>query len=204
VLQAQLSSPHIQNPVHRLAPRNMASLDLLFWLWQNLFLVGVVSTLYFFLGNWLKPGLRSLPGPWLAKFSNIWRYHDVAKGRPDITLYQLHQQHGDYVRLGPSAVSVKNVEVLKTIYAINSGHAKVYLSALLLACPRLTLRTDFVLPGSTTASQWKTHCHSFHISGRELPCFHQETHLVSIFDDHTHRIRAFCRQNHSSSSITAR
>ncbi|KAE9363577.1 cytochrome P450 [Stipitochalara longipes BDJ] len=102
----------------------MASLDLLSWLWQNLLLVGVASILYFFLGNWLKPGVRSIPGPWLAKVSDLWRYYDVAKGRPDITLYQLHQRHGDYVRLGPTAVSVKNIEVLKTIYGINSGYAK--------------------------------------------------------------------------------
>jgi hypothetical protein len=103
----------------------MASLDLISWLWQNIFFVGVISIVFFLLQNWLKPGLRSIPGPWLAKFSNLWRFHDVAKGRPDITLYKLHQKYGDYVRLGPAAVSVKNIEVLKAIYGINAGFAKV-------------------------------------------------------------------------------
>jgi hypothetical protein len=102
-----------------------AALDLISWLWHNSLLVGAILVLYFLLQNWLKPGLRSIPGPWLAKFSNIWRFQDVAKGRPDITLYKLHQKHGDYVRLGPTAVSVKNIEVLKTIYGINAGYAKV-------------------------------------------------------------------------------
>jgi len=105
----------------------MASLDLLSWIWHHILLIVFASTLNFFIATWLKPGLRSLPGPWLAKFSDIWRYYDVAKGRSDITLYKLHQKHGDYVRLGPSAVSVKNIEVLKTIYGINSGYAKVYI-----------------------------------------------------------------------------
>ena len=103
----------------------MASLDLISWLWQHPLFGGALLVLSFLLQNWLKPELRSIPGPWLAKFSNIWRYHDVAKGRPDITLYKLHQKYGDYVRLGPAAVSVKNMQVLKTIYGINSGYAKV-------------------------------------------------------------------------------
>ncbi|KAH8784862.1 cytochrome P450 [Hyaloscypha sp. PMI_1271] len=102
----------------------MASLDLISWLWQHPLFGGALLVLSFLLQNWLKPGLRSIPGPWLAKFSNIWRYHDVAKGRPDVTLYKLHQKYGDYVRLGPAAVSVKNMQVLKTIYGINSGYAK--------------------------------------------------------------------------------
>lgn len=105
----------------------MASLDLISWIWQNLLLVGAIIILLFLFQNWLQPGLRSIPGPWLAKFSNIWRFYDVAKGRPDITLYKLHQEYGDYVRLGPNAISVKNLEVLKTIYGINAGYAKVSL-----------------------------------------------------------------------------
>jgi len=102
----------------------MASLDIISWFWQNSFIVAVISILYVFLESWLRPGLRSIPGPWLAKFSNIWRFYDVAKGRPDITLYKLHEKHGDYVRLGPITVSVKNIEVLKTIYGFNAGYGK--------------------------------------------------------------------------------
>lgn len=102
----------------------MASLDLVAWFWQNWLLVGAISILYVLLRTLLKPGVRAIPGPWLAKVSNIWRFHDVAKGRPDITLYKLHQKHGDYVRLGPTAISVKNIEVLKTIYGINAGYEK--------------------------------------------------------------------------------
>ena len=103
----------------------MAVLGLLSFIWHHLVLIVVTSTLNVLAAIWLRPGLRSVPGPFLAKFSDIWRYYDVAKGRSDITLYKLHQKHGDYVRLGPSAVSVNNVDVLKMIYGINSGYAKV-------------------------------------------------------------------------------
>jgi hypothetical protein len=130
----------------------MASLDLISWIWQNFLLVGTTLILYFLLQSWLKPGLRSIPGPALAKFSNIWRFHDVAKGRPDITLYNLHQKHGDYVRLGPAAVSVKNTEVLKTIYGINAGYEKVNSHPSWLHTWRLTPRIEHILQSATAVS----------------------------------------------------
>ncbi len=130
----------------------MASLDIISWLWQHSFLVAVLSVLYIFLQSWLKPGLRSIPGPWLAKFSNIWRFYDVAKGRPDITLYKLHENHGDYVRLGPRAVSVKNIEVLKMIYGVNAGYGKVGSNPSFLAC--LEADTDCRVRSTEYNNNW--------------------------------------------------
>lgn len=49
----------------------------------------------------------------------------MANGRAEVTLYNLHQKHGDYVRLGPNVVSVRNLDALKTIYGINKGYQKV-------------------------------------------------------------------------------
>ncbi|KAJ9350283.1 cytochrome P450 [Paecilomyces variotii] len=74
--------------------------------------------------NYFTPGARSVPGPFFAKLTNLWRFIDVAKGRPEVTLYRLHKKHGDYVRLGPNVVSVRNLEVLKEIYGINKGYQK--------------------------------------------------------------------------------
>jgi hypothetical protein len=130
----------------------MASLDIISWFWQHSFPVVVISILYVFLQSWLKPGLRSIPGPWLAKFSNIWRFYDVAKGRPDITLYKLHQKHGDYVRLGPRVVSVKNIEVLKTIYGISAGYGKVGTNPSFLAC--LEADTDCRVRSTEYNNNW--------------------------------------------------
>ena len=74
--------------------------------------------------NYFTPGASSVPGPFLAKLTNLWRFIDVAQGRPDITQNALHEKHGDYVRLGPNVVSVRNPDVLKTIYGINKGYVK--------------------------------------------------------------------------------
>ncbi|GLA22359.1 hypothetical protein AnigIFM63326_003271 [Aspergillus niger] len=64
------------------------------------------------------------PGPVFAKITNLWRFVDVARGRAEVTHYQLHQKHGEYVRLGPNVVSVWNVEALKVIYGIKRGYKK--------------------------------------------------------------------------------
>ncbi|XHF97869.1 hypothetical protein AWENTII_001444 [Aspergillus wentii] len=74
--------------------------------------------------NYLTPGTSSIPGPLCAKFSNIWRFLDVARGRHDVTLYKLHEQYGEYVRLGPNVVSVWNLDAVRVIYGIKSGFRK--------------------------------------------------------------------------------
>ncbi|OQE00243.1 hypothetical protein PENVUL_c055G03586 [Penicillium vulpinum] len=73
--------------------------------WSHLPTILVALALFHFTRNYLKPGAASIPGPLLAKITNLWRFIDVANGRAEVTLYSLHQKHGDYVRLGPNVVS---------------------------------------------------------------------------------------------------
>lgn len=89
--------------------------------------------------NYFTPGARSVPGPFFAKLTNLWRFIDVAKGRPEVTLYRLHKKHGDYVRLGPNVVSVRNIEVLKEIYGINKGYQKVFVFVSISLFPAVNL-----------------------------------------------------------------
>ncbi|CAP98183.1 Pc22g08950 [Penicillium rubens Wisconsin 54-1255] len=94
--------------------------------WSNLPAILVTLALFHFTRNYLKPGVTSIPGPLLAKITNLWRFIDVANGRAEVTLHNLHQKHGDYVRLGPNVVSVRNLDALKTIYGINKGYEKTH------------------------------------------------------------------------------
>ncbi|KGO65675.1 Cytochrome P450 [Penicillium italicum] len=96
--------------------------------WSHLPAILVILTFFHFTRNYLKPGVASIPGPLLAKITNLWRFIDVANGRAEVTLYNLHQKHGDYVRLGPNVVSVRNLDALKTIYGINKGYQKQQLA----------------------------------------------------------------------------
>ena len=94
-------------------------------IWSSLPILTVTLVLLYFIHNYFKAGLVCIPGPFLAKITHLWRFIDVANGHAETTLYDLHQKHGDYVRLGPNVVSVRNLDALKTIYGINKGYRKV-------------------------------------------------------------------------------
>ncbi|CAG8940296.1 unnamed protein product [Penicillium salamii] len=93
-------------------------------IWSSLPSVTVTLVLLYFIRNYFKAGVVNIPGPFLAKITDLWRLVDVANGRAEATLHCLHQKHGDYVRLGPNVVSVRNLHALKTIYGINKGYQK--------------------------------------------------------------------------------
>ncbi|KAK1764032.1 cytochrome P450 [Phialemonium atrogriseum] len=72
-----------------------------------------------------KPGLRSLPGPFIASVTNLWRLVDVARGNHHDTLINLHRKYqSKLVRIGPNAVSVADPEAVRIIYGLKSGFIK--------------------------------------------------------------------------------
>ena len=115
----------------------------------SILLLGVVAHLTH---NYYTPGASSVPGPFFAKLSNLWRFIDVANGHAEVTLQKLHQKYGDYVRLGPKVVSVRNLDALKTIYGINKGYNKVS-QRILHILPSVDLETDRFLQSPTATCQ---------------------------------------------------
>ncbi|KAH7059039.1 cytochrome P450 [Macrophomina phaseolina] len=91
---------------------------------QYLWIAALAAVVAHFILNYFTPGVRTIPGPFLAKFTNLWRFYDVWKGRNDLTLNALHHKYGDNVRLGPNVVSIKNMNDIKVVYGINSGFYK--------------------------------------------------------------------------------
>jgi hypothetical protein len=65
---------------------------------------------------YLRSPLKQLPGPFLAKFSNIWRFFNHYGQTHIETQKKLHEQYGDVVRLGPTTVSIADASLIKTIY----------------------------------------------------------------------------------------
>ncbi|EFR00124.1 hypothetical protein MGYG_03130 [Nannizzia gypsea CBS 118893] len=59
-----------------------------------------------------------IPGPSLAKFSNLWIQYNIFKdsGRVWETVHRLHQKYGPVVRVAPNSVSVCHPDALRTIY----------------------------------------------------------------------------------------
>lgn len=70
-------------------------------------------------------GLNKYPGPFLAKFTNLWRFLDVRRRRAEVTHIGLHKKYGDVVRLGPNVLSFADPNALKVIYGLNKGLTKV-------------------------------------------------------------------------------
>ncbi|KAJ5971237.1 uncharacterized protein N7479_001155 [Penicillium vulpinum] len=64
--------------------------------------------------------LRQIPGPFLARFSNL--YHSSLLGNSDNyrVVYNLHKEHGPIVRTGPSNLSLNVPEAVQLLYGPES------------------------------------------------------------------------------------
>lgn len=94
---------------------NPASLALVF---AGLYLLRLVY-------NRLRPGLRDIPGPTLAKYTRLWKAYSVWKGNHHLTEIDLHKKHGLMVRIGPKHVSFSDPAAIPTIYGLSTGFTKV-------------------------------------------------------------------------------
>ena len=70
--------------------------------------------------------LKNVPGPFLAKLTNIWRMVVVASGKSHEILLDLHKQHGSIVRIGPNVLSLADPQWIKIIYPPRGGSLKVF------------------------------------------------------------------------------
>ena len=77
-----------------------------------------VSTLYAY-------GLWDLPGPALAKVSNLWRFIETWKGHGELVLRELHRKHGKLVQIGPNVISIADPDAIEPIYGIKADLPKV-------------------------------------------------------------------------------
>lgn len=75
--------------------------------------------------NRFKSGLRSIPGPLVAKCTRLWKLYSVWKGDHHVTAIELHRKYGPLVRIGPKHISVGDPDAIPIIYGLNSGFTKV-------------------------------------------------------------------------------
>ncbi|KAJ9660306.1 hypothetical protein H2198_002614 [Neophaeococcomyces mojaviensis] len=90
--------------------------------WAVLFILALVI---YFTRIRFRSVLRTIPGPFIASFTNWWRLYDVSRGLHQETLVRLHREYAsDLVRVGPNVVSVADPEAMKLIYGLNKGFSK--------------------------------------------------------------------------------
>ena len=70
-------------------------------------------------------GLWDLPGPALAKVSNLWRFIETWKGHPELVLRELHRRHGKFLQIGPNVVSIADPDAIEPIFGIKADLPKV-------------------------------------------------------------------------------
>lgn len=99
----------------------MAILGLLFQALLGVAALFITNLLWTYYNSPLKP----IPGPFVAKFTNLWRFFDVWGGRSELTLRMLHQKYGSAVRIGPNVVSLSDPRLIKTIYSTRGEYLKV-------------------------------------------------------------------------------
>jgi hypothetical protein len=69
--------------------------------------------------------LRAIPGPKLAKITDLWRASHAYGGRIDLKNVQLHRKYGTAVQVGPNCVSISDPSLIRTIYSTRNPWKKV-------------------------------------------------------------------------------
>ncbi|CAN8105531.1 unnamed protein product [Discula destructiva] len=69
--------------------------------------------------------LRAFRGPFVAKFTDVWRAAWTAKGDIDTTHVKWHRMYDDTaVRIGPNAISIGDPALIRTIYSTKDAWIK--------------------------------------------------------------------------------
>ncbi|KAF4552350.1 Cytochrome P450-like protein 40 [Elsinoe fawcettii] len=66
----------------------------------------------------LTSPLRTIPGPFLAQHTNLWRFLSVLRGQHHQMQRTLHDLHGPYIRLGPKCITTTDPSLIKVLYPL--------------------------------------------------------------------------------------
>ncbi|CAG8925610.1 unnamed protein product [Penicillium salamii] len=94
---------------------------------QKMLLVCVVFLVAFIIKSIitaLRPGLRAIPGPFIARISSLYRPWKISNGDAPDFYRRLHETYGPIVRTGPNTVDISDPKAISTIYGINSKFLK--------------------------------------------------------------------------------
>lgn len=71
-----------------------------------------------------KLEISSVPGPFLAKFTDLYSLFQAYKSTRTRWLQDLHRQHGSLVRIAPNRFSVSDPKALSDIYDLKHEYPK--------------------------------------------------------------------------------
>ena len=89
----------------------------------SLIAVPILYYLLPYLRNW---SIRDVPGPPLARFSNLWLLLQCRQGKRFLAVDQAHKKYGKLVRIQPNHVSIADDKAIQQIYGHGNGFLKAY------------------------------------------------------------------------------
>jgi hypothetical protein len=92
--------------------------------WTVLGIILLSGILYPFYLYFVHP-LRRYPGPFLAKFTDLWRFYNARGKRSHLSMIELHEKYGPVVRTGPNTISISDASYVNKIYGHGRGFVKV-------------------------------------------------------------------------------
>ncbi|KAF4439012.1 pisatin demethylase cytochrome P450 [Fusarium acutatum] len=111
------------------------------WLLYGALLAGLA--LFHLVRLTFRAGLRNIPGPWLARYTTLYRLSLVHKGDSPRQYQLLHEKYGPIVRTGPNHVSVSDPAMIPVIYGIGKNFQKVDAAFLSLDKSLILIKTPF-------------------------------------------------------------
>lgn len=91
----------------------------------QLSLVGtLLAFVVYVVGSYLNSPLRRYPGPFLAKFTNLWRMYHISQKSFHKVVEDLHKQYGPVVQIGPNVLDVDDPNLIKTVFNIKGDWKK--------------------------------------------------------------------------------
>ena len=91
-----------------------------------LFLLSICALILKFVLDSRRAGLSHIPGPFLARYTDLWRFYQAVKGfgKRGFLPAKL-ETYGEVVRVGPTTVAVFDPAAIPTIYGTGSRLNKV-------------------------------------------------------------------------------
>jgi len=84
----------------------------------------VVIRLYIYPFFIKHASLRDIPGPAIAKLSDLWLFRTQRRGQRSLAVDALHREHGTFVRIQPNHISIASDAAIKPIYGHSAGLLK--------------------------------------------------------------------------------
>lgn len=71
--------------------------------------------------NYFSAGMQSIPGPFWARFSDVWRMRVALGGQSHMRMMELHDKYGEVVRIGPNTISVSDPRAIEPILGFKNN-----------------------------------------------------------------------------------